>query len=76
MTANVPMMDMGSAREGMMVAETLRKNQKDHHDDQRNGQHEGELDVIDGFANGLRAVVENVQAHGGGICSRSSAAAP
>jgi len=28
MTANVPMIDMGSAREGMMVAETLRKNKK------------------------------------------------
>ena len=39
--------------------------EKDHHDHQRNRQDQGELHVVDGFANGLRPVVENIQLHRG-----------
>ena len=42
--------------------------EKDDHDDQRNRQDERELDVVDGAANGFRAVVKQVELH----CRRKS----
>ena len=43
MAANVPMIDMGSARLGIMVAETLRRKRKITSTTSADGQHQGEL---------------------------------
>ncbi len=55
--ANVPMMEKGSARLGMTVAETLRRNRKITIDHQAERQQHGELNVLVGLADGVGPVV-------------------
>ncbi len=45
-TANVPITEIGSARLGMSVADTLRRNRKITSDDEEQRQHERELHVV------------------------------
>ena len=58
--ANVPMIENGSARLGITVAETLRRNRKMTLIDQAQRHQHGELDVVVGFADGVGPVVQDV----------------
>ena len=57
-------MEKGSARLGMMVAETLRRNRKITGDDQAQREEHGELYVMERLADGIRPVVEYVHVDG------------
>ena len=54
------MMDIGSAKLGINVAEDVPQEQEDHHDHQRDGQKQRELHIRDGIANGFRRVVQSL----------------
>ena len=62
MTANVPTIDSGTARLGMIVAERLRRNRKITSTTRRDGEQQRELHVVDRLADGHRAVVDDVEA--------------
>ena len=59
-TANVPMIENGSARLGMTVAQTFRRNTKITMMTSAERQRHGELHVAVRLANRVRAVVEHV----------------
>ena len=52
-------MESGTAKLGMMVARQATQEEKNHHDDQADGQHQLELHVFDGGADGGGAVGQN-----------------
>ncbi len=56
MTPNVPTSDSGTATLGMMVAERFRRNRKITITTRPIGEHQLELHVVDGGANGVGAV--------------------
>ena len=57
-------MDIGNAKLGMIVAETLRRNKKNHQDDQNDRADQRQLHVVHRFTNRLGAVEENVEFDG------------
>ena len=61
--AKVPMMEKGSASAGNHGGRDVAQEQEDHHHHQAERQQHGELHVFVGFANGVRAVVEDVHLH-------------
>ena len=63
MTANVPMMEKGSARLGITVAETLRRNRKMTAITRPSVISMVNWTSVIGFADGVGAVVENVHVH-------------
>ena len=58
-------MDNGTAMLGITVAESVRK-EKNHHHDQSDGEHQLELHVFDGSADGVGAVGQYGNIHSGG----------
>ena len=69
MMPNVPTSDRGTAAAGMTVADSVRRNREDHHDDQRDREHQLELHVPDGSADGNRAVGQHGDLDGRGQCA-------
>ena len=55
-TAAVPSSASGTVTLGISVAGDVAQEHEDHHHDQRDGQHQRELDVVHRGADGLRAV--------------------
>ena len=64
-TANVPITEIGSARLGMSVADTLRRNRKITSTTRHERQHERELHVVHRLANRRRAVVHQLHLDAG-----------
>lgn len=60
MTAKVEITDMGSARLGMTGGREIAQKDEDDQHHQKNREHQGELHVGHGFADGFRTVVKNV----------------
>ena len=62
----VPTMESGTATAGMMVAANGAQEEEDHHDDETDGEQQLELDVLDGGADGVGAVGEDLEFDAGG----------
>ncbi len=63
MTPKVPTRETGTATLGMMVAGEVAQEQEDDHDHQDHGQHQLELHVFDGAADGGGAVGQHGDVH-------------
>ena len=70
MAANVPITEIGSARLGIAVAETLRRNRKITSTTSTDRQQQRLLHVVDGLANRCRAVDQRSSFTAGGISCR------
>ena len=58
-TPNVPTSESGTATLGITVAREIAQENKDHHDDQADGDHQFEQDIFDRRADGLVRSVRN-----------------